>query len=252
LGVTHQWLKFDTATGNWLEKIVSYFFTKFAFTPVYQFFKKGRYSFAFPFLANIQFKIPKAEFKANGHFLMQLGVQAYPQPMVKMGLNHGQNYPGSAIQKRGPFSFGSSCEPGGTIMRFGPRWKSVAMDKILDEAFALTDQVAITEYGSDACIQKWGQSKFKIDDEAQAIYLQQLTEKIRDYSARTFREIKGIFCWSDLRRQLEWENGHVCQLGIVEPIVDENRSMTGWKETPASQYLATVYGQEKEEIKKFG
>lgn len=246
VGVTHQWLKFDTERGNWLERLISYIFTKFAFTPVYQFFKDGRYSFEFPFMANIQFEIPKKEFDANHHFLMRLGVQAYPKPMVKMGLNHGQTYPGlpEAIKNLPLFSFGSTCEPGGTVMRFGPRWKAEGMDEILDDAFALTDQVYITEYGSDARVHKWGKPGFEFDDKAQANYLKQLTERIRDYSARTFREIKGIFCWSDLRRQMEWENGHDCRLAIIEPVVNENRWMTGWNPTPASQYLKNVYRQE--------
>jgi hypothetical protein len=245
--VTHQWLKFGTASGNFLEKLFSYYFTKFAFAPVYQFFKEGRYSFEFPFMANIQFEIPKEEFERNGHFLMRIGVQAYPQAMFKMGLNHGQTYPGlpSAIQNLPFFTFGSTAEPGGTVMRFGPRWRAEAIEEILDEAFALTDQIFITEYGSDACVHKWGRPGFELDDGAQSDYLRQLTEKIRDYSARTRKEIKGIFCWSDLRSQMEWENGHECRLAILDPVVDKNRKMTGWKETPASRYLASVYGQEK-------
>jgi beta-glucosidase/6-phospho-beta-glucosidase/beta-galactosidase len=243
VGVTHQWLKFDTASGNLLERLFSYYFTKFAFTPIYQFFKEGRYSFEFPFMANIRFEIPKAEFEKNGHFLMRLGVQAYPQPMIKMGLNHNQTYPG-LVQNLPLFTFGSTAEPGGTVMRFGPRWRAEAIDKILDEAFTLTDQIYITEYGSDANVHKWGRPRFELDDEAQANYLRQLTEKIRNYSARTRREIKGLFCWSDLRRQMEWENGHECRLGILDPVVDKNRKMTGWHPTPASQYLADVYDRQ--------
>lgn len=243
VGVTHQWLKFDTESGNFIEKLFAYLFTKFGFTPVYQFFKEGRYSFEFPFMANIQFEIPKDQFDANSHFLMRLGVQAYPKPMVKMGLNHGQIYPGlpEAIKNISLFSFGSTCEPGGTVMRFGPRWRAEGMDEILDDAFALTDQIYITEYGSDARIHKWGRPDFEFDDEAQKNYLRQLTERIRDYSARTQRAIKGIFYWSDLRRQMEWENGLECRLAIIEPIVDQNRRMTQWHPTPASQYLKEVY-----------
>lgn len=246
IGVTHQWLKFDTATGNPLEKLFAYIFTKFGFTPVYQFFKDGKYSFEFPFMANIQFEIPKEEFEANGHFLMRLGVQAYPKPMMKMGLNHGETYPGlSSVVKNLPFfTFGSTAEPGGVVMRFGPRWKAERMDEILDEAFDLTDQVYITEYGSDANIQKWGDSGFAFNDAAQAAYLKLLTERIQNYSARTFREIKGIFCWSDLRHQMEWENGFECRLAVLDPILDEKRRMTGWHSTSASRYLAGVYGQD--------
>ncbi|MBF8262937.1 MAG: beta-glucosidase [Parachlamydiales bacterium] len=245
VGVTHQWLKMDTAKGNWLEKLSAYYVTKFCFTPVYQFFKEGRYSFEFPFMANIQFVVPKEEFEDNNHFLMRIGVQAYPMPMVKVGLTRGQTYPGIEGIRNRFFTMGATCEPGGVLMRFGPRWRASGMDEILDEAFELKAPVYITEYGSDAKIQKWGNSRFKIDDEAQAYYLQQLTERIRDYSLRTSREIKGLFCWSDLRRQLEWENGHECKLGIVEPIVNEKRQMIGWTPTPASKYLANAYRPEE-------
>lgn len=243
LGVTHQWLKFDTASGNWLERLFAYIFTKFGFSPVYEFFKEGRYSFQFPFMANIQFEIPKEEFEANGKFLMRLGVQAYPKPMVKMGLNHGQTYPGipGAIKNLPLFSFGSSCEPGGTVMRFGPRHKAEAIEEILDDAFALTDQVFITEYGSDAQVQQWGRPGFERNERIQADYLRALTTKIRDYSERKFKEIKGIFAWSDLTRQMEWENGFECKLGMIHPIVDAQRRMVGWRPTTASEFLAREY-----------
>ncbi len=201
IGVTHQWLKFDMAKGNWLERTITYIFTNFTLNPVCQFFKDGSYSFQFPFMANIQFQIPKKEFEKNGKFLMRLGVQAYPQPMIKMGLNGGKTYPGlpSAIHNLPLFSFGSTCEENGTVMRFGPRWKAEGMKEILDEAFELTDQVYITEFGSDAMVQKWGETEFKQDDQAQADYLGQLFAQIKKYP----RQIQGLFCWSDLRRQME-------------------------------------------------
>lgn len=245
LGVTHQWLKFDTATGNWLESLIAYFLTKFGFTPVYEFFKDGRFAFTFPFMANIRFEIPKEQFEAQGHFLMRLGVQAYPQAMLKMGLNHGYVYPGlpEATKNLPFFTFGATCEPGGTVMRFGPRWNAKKMDEILDEAFALTDQVFITEYGSDRNVWEGGASGFAMNDDAQKNYLEQLTERTRKYCERTLREIKGIYCWSDLRNQMEWDNGQECQLAIVNPIVNEQRQLTGFEPTPSSQYLANVYAQ---------
>lgn len=243
LGVTHQWLKFDTENNNPLERILAYYLTKFAFTPVYQFFKDGHYSFEFPFIANIQFKIPPADFEAHNHFLTQIGVQVYPKPMLKMGLNHGQTYPGlpSAIKNLPFFTFGSTCEPGGTVMRFGPRWKAEGIIEALDDAFALTPHVSITEYGSDAQVQHFGQSSFKQDDNAQAQYLQQLTEQIRDYSLRTFRQIEALFCWSDLRQQLEWENGLDCKLGMILPQHDSSRRLTNYTQTSAAKYLAQAY-----------
>ena len=248
VGVTHQWLKFDTANGNWLEKLVAYFFTKFSFTPVYQFFQDGHYSFEFPFMANIHFEVPQQSFEINKHFLMRLGVQAYPKPMVKMGLNHGEIFPGlpETIKNFFLFSFGSTCEPGGTVMRFGPRWKAEAMDEILDDAYALTDEVYITEFGSDASIQKWHQKEFNEDDKAQADYLKQLVERIHDYSTRTLRTIKGIFCWSDLRRQMEWENGLEVKLGIIKAKVNEHRQIIEWEPTFASKYLANIYKNENQ------
>ncbi|MGB7977962.1 MAG: family 1 glycosylhydrolase [Chlamydiales bacterium] len=248
LGVTHQWLQFDTASGNWLERFFAYLFEKFGFTPVYQFFKDGRYSFEFPFMANIQFEIAKEEFEANSGFLRELGVQAYPKVMMKMGFNHGKTYPGGAsAQHVGPFVFGASCEPGGTVMRFGPRWKAERIDEILDEAFALTPNVSITEYGSDAMVHHWEEPGFRQDDVAQGQYLQQLTERIRDYCARTGRKLGALFCWSDLRRQLEWENGHACKLGIIDPVVDKDRKMTGWTSTPASKYLTAAFDPRQQE-----
>ena len=134
-------------------------------------------------------------------------------------------------------------------MRFGPRWKSEGMDEILDEAFALTNQIFITEFGSDARVHRWGESGFTFDDEAQAHYLRELTERIRDYSAQTYREIQGIFCWSDQRIQMEWENGLECRLALINPEVDKNRRMTSWHPTPASQYLKEVYKDEPAQAK---
>lgn len=126
-------------------------------------------------------------------------------------------------------------------MRFGPRWKAEGIEEILDEAFALTPEIYITEYGSDAKVQKWGEPRFKLNDQAQAEYLQQLTEHIQQYCIKRSRPIKGLFCWSDLRIQLEWENGHECQLGMINPIINERRQMIGWNSTPASKYLKGAY-----------
>lgn len=128
-------------------------------------------------------------------------------------------------------------------MRFGPRWKSSAMDEILDEAFKISDQIFITEYGSDASIQKNGSNQFVFDDVAQQKYLQELTERIENYCKQNKKQIQGIFCWSDLRRQMEWENGFVCRLALVDAFVDENRKFISWKKTQASQYLASIYEQ---------
>lgn len=133
------------------------------------------------------------------------------------------------------------ASPGGTVMRLGSRWCAESMDEILDEAFALTDQIYITEYGSDARVFQWGKLGFEFHDEAQADYLKQLTERIQNYSIQHRREIKGMFCWSDLRRQMEWENGFECRMALIDPIVDANRRLVGWRDTPASSYLAEAY-----------
>ena len=174
-----------------------------------------------------------------------MGVQTYPKAMVKMGLNHGKTYPGiaSAIKNFRFFSFGASCEPEGTVMRLGARWNAKGIDEALKEAFDLTDQVWVTEFGSDACVQRWGRPGFEVDEEAQAEYLRQLTDRIHNYSIENSKEIKGIFCWTDLSR-FEWNEGHECRMALINPIVDENRKMTGWTETPGSRHLAEFYRPE--------
>jgi len=249
LGVTHQWLQMDMASGNYLERMVKYFFEKVGFTPVYQFFKNGRYSFEFPFMANIQFQIPEEEFNAKNKFLMRLGVQAYPLAMIKMGLSRGNTYPGRPQELTNTMgcAFGGTCEPGGTLMSFGPRQQAKRIQDILEEAFAITDDVSITEFGSDATVWKWGDSQFRQDDASQARFLRELVENVRAFSERTFKRLHAIHCWSDLRGTLEWDRGDGPELPIIEPQVDEDRRLTGWRSTPASRYLASVYAGEVEE-----
>ncbi len=242
IGVTHQWLRFATAEGNWLENLVAHIFTKFGFSPVYNFFKEGKFLFQFPFMANIQFEVASSQWEKHRHFVERIGVQAYPEPMLKMGLNHGRAYPGApwAITNLPFFSFGSTCKPGGAVMRFGPGWNAEAMDRILDDAFALTDQVCITEFGSDAAVCFKG-SEFHVDEEAQKNYLEQLVNRVRDYCHRTSRSVQSLFNWSDLDEQLEWENGLQCKLGTIQRVVDAARRLVGWKTSPASDYMRGVF-----------
>lgn len=136
-------------------------------------------------------------------------------------------------------------------MRFGPRWNAEAMNEILDEAYALTDQVFITEFGSDAKIWKWGAPGFRSNDQAQKEYLEKLLREIRKYGEQTGRELKGIFCWSDLRYQMEWENGFDCELGLIKQRVNgKTRQIEGWNQTAGAQYIASVYKREEEEERK--
>lgn len=245
LGVTHQWLKFDTESGHLLEKMVAYLFTNFAFRPVYQFFKEGKFLFQVPLMANIQLKIPLEEFEKNHRFLDRIGVQMYPAPMIKMGPNYGKIYPGldSAVKNFPFFSFGSTCEENGVVMRFGPRCCPDKVFEYLDEAFLLTDQVYVTEFGSDRMVQKWKDTKFHLDEEQQARYLSQLIDEMRRYSMLQKRTLQGIFCWSDLERQLEWENGHECRLGIVRVGVnnEKERKFNRFQMTLSSKILAQKY-----------
>jgi beta-glucosidase/6-phospho-beta-glucosidase/beta-galactosidase len=242
LGVTHQWLQFDTANGNCLERVVAHLFTNFAFNPVYQFFKTGRFAFQIPFMANIQFEIPKEIFEKNGRFLKRLGVQAYPKPMIKMGLNHGHKYAGlpAAIKNVGPFSFGATCEPGNTLMRFGPRWKAEEMDAILDEAFAICPNVYITETGSDAMVWEPNANQFKENDKAQAEYLEKLLARIETYS-KTKRRLQGVFIWSDSRRQMEWENGMTCALGLIRTTLNDRRQIVDYTSTEGALVAAAFF-----------
>ncbi len=240
LGITHQWLKFETANNNWLERLVAHYFTRFAFTPVYDFFKTGHYRFQFPFVANIQFIISPETFKAHNHFLMHLGVQAYPKPLIKMGRNNGKPYPGlpSAIKNFPFFSFGASCNPEGHVTSLGPCGdEPEAIYRYLDEAFALTPRVSITEFGHDANIQKWGSAHFAVNRPLQAAYIERFIDAVKRYC--TTREVKldSIFAWSDLSR-LEWERGvDECKLALVEPTLNENRQLIDWTLTTAANYL---------------
>jgi hypothetical protein len=204
LGITHQWFQFGTATGNPLERIVAHLFTRCVFTPVFEFLKTGHYAFQYPFMVNLYMHVPKEE-----GFLTRLGVQAYPQVLLKMGCNWGKKYPGhpGAIKNFPLFSFGVTCQPGGTVMRLGARWHAEAFDQVLDQAFSLTDDVGISEYGSDAWVHRWGEEGFVYDDAAQADYFRQQTERIRDYCARTGRSLSTLITWSDLSKQLEWNEG---------------------------------------------
>ena len=127
-------------------------------------------------------------------------------------------------------------------MRFGPRWKAEAIDEILDEAYDLTDEVSITEYGSDARVSQWDGEGFELNERAQANNLQQLTERIKNYVLTRGRTLKGIFAWSDLTQQMEWENGQECQLALIHPVRNELRQLVDWISTLGSSYLAQGYG----------
>lgn len=242
LGVTHQWLKFDVASGNWIEQLLRYYLEKMSFRPIYQFFKDGAFSFQVPFMANIHFCVSKEEFAQNKHFLQRLGVQMYPQTFLKMGLNSGQKQPvlpGSF--QNSVVTFGATCEADGTLTSFGPRWRVSAVDEILEEAAALGKKLVISEYGSDGIVHESGKEGFVCSRKKQAQYLQQLTERIQSYCQRKKVKLKGLFVWSDLIGQMEWDRGRQCSLAMVDPVKNEKREMIGFTPTAASKYIAKAF-----------
>ena len=131
-------------------------------------------------------------------------------------------------------------------MRFGPGLAPEKVTRILKEAFAIKPglKVGVTEFGCDGMIQRDGWPDFRLDNEAQAKYIQDFTEHAQQYCESTGHKLSELYCWTAQRRQLEWENGADCKLGILEAIVNTARQLIGWGATPASCYLASMYKDE--------
>lgn len=239
VGVTHQWLQSSLASGNFLERTVNAFLEAIAFWPVYGFLLSGRFSYQLPLLVNRHFVVAPEVWKRLDHCFDEVGVQAYPGPYLKFGWNGGEAYPGipGKIHNIGPLTFGATCPPGGTFMRFGPAQDAKRIHEILDEAFALGKPVVITEFGSDSTVMPWGSTKFQRDRESQARFLRELFQEIGRYCEAKEKSLSGIFVWSDLSRQLEWENGHECGLGILEQVLDEESRLVSIVLTPAGRVV---------------
>lgn len=243
LGITHQWLQFDMGSGNKLERITTYFLEKITHRAVYDFFKTGHFRLQIPFMTNVQMRIDPQLFKKEGHFLQRVGVQCYPRPLLKLGYNGFQHYPGTKdrVHNLACLTFGATAEKGEALMSLGCRHRAEAFTEVLDEAFALTDQVFITEYGVDSISWSRKQKYYRNRNNVQKRCLRDLTEVIQSYCQRKQKPLQGLFCWSDVRGQLEWDEGSAVQMGHFIPVIDTDRKLTSWDTTPVSKYMKEVF-----------
>lgn len=244
IGLTHQWLKFESYAG---EKLLTRTMAKVTHYAVYNFFKTGKFDFEMPFKANVHLTIPPEEFEKNNQFCDFFGVQFYGFPLLKAGWNGGKEYPGlvkNFCWKKLGFSFGSTCYKGEKVMSFGPRSHPEDLERCLTEAVALKKPIAITEIGADARVQGWGDKEFKIDDATQKLYF----EKIFPILDRFKSSLKAFFVWTICRGHLEWNRGDFPRLGVVKVLVDKDRNIVGRELTPAAQYIQKIYQAAKERL----
>jgi beta-glucosidase len=235
VGITHQWLKFVPSNSwNPFERIGCYFLSLFTHDFVYNFFKTG--ALRVPFVMNAQLwegEKPPVDF---------LGVQSYGFPVLKMGLGSGDE-PGTVKKWEIPFLnqcfvAGVTCkEKGGKVSSFGPPYQPEDLEEALKEAEKLHVPIAITETGSDARFQAWGEKETKLDEKTQKEYFQKI------FSILTRFKVSGLFVWTLFRNQLEWENGveKIC-LGLVQDVKKEKSGIVRqWKLSPAAEYLKAVF-----------
>lgn len=249
VGVTHQFLGFRPLTGNLIEEIICNHLTKLTHETVYNFFKTGVFSFQFPGLANVHFSIPKEEFEKNHGFLDVLGVQAYGDARFIFASNGGIPYPGPKVTNLnwGGFglSVGATCEDGKRISSFGPEIDPATLEKVLEQARAITHNLHITEIGCDAKSQKRGQV-MKLDREAQRKYF----EDIAPILAKFQDDIKVFLVWTlygskemDEPGQLEWQRGSQTKLPVMEVTQGPDRRIADYQFTPAAAYLRDQFGK---------
>lgn len=269
---THQFLKFKSLEGGPIEKITAFFFSNLFNNSLYNFFLTGEFSFKVPFVANVEFSVPKEEMHKYGRFMDLVGVQFYGFPRLKSGWNWGREYPGFGNQnyclwKMG-FSFGSSCPdvPDAAVMRFGIGHYPGSIQEDYEEVFAnalelakpvLGDgpikKIVVSETGRDASNMITGEreelafratdlSKERGDQAQEKGFLEilQVMHKYREH-------LYGFFAWTAVRDHLEWENGHKPCLGTIYIKKDENRQLSGWKFSRAATLLKEVYQNQRVE-----
>lgn len=263
IGSSHQWLNFEPLEGNLLEQVICYFLSKITHYASYNFFKSGSFSFEMPGQANVQFTMPEEEFKKHNGFSDFTGVQFYGYPRLKAGFNGGHEYPGYKIKNFNfwnfGLTFGSTCPEGGETMSFGPGAYPESFEKCLKEAIAINPKkpLVISEMGYDACVQKYGEKSFKIDNEAQRRGI----EKLLPTLAKFKDHLKAVFFWTLYRKpdvqqvgkedlgQLEWDRGATSTLGLVQIHKDPiTRKITGHTMTPAASLLQDIFRRKQEEM----
>lgn len=238
VGITHQWLNFRPISGNFLEKLICYRYSKIMHRALYDFYKTGQFSLTALCKANVQFSIPKEEFEQNGKFLDFLGIQFYGFPLLKIGRNGGKKYPGYKIINKWGFTFGATCLENGKMMSFGGVGVYPEMfQECLQEASTLGVPIAITEIGCDAKIQKWGCDQFALCDDTQLGYFKTIIPILQQYKG----EVLAFFAWTLFRDHLEWDRGDFPSLGTVILKKDQSRKIAGYTLSPAAKFLQQTY-----------
>ncbi len=179
IGITHQWLRFQPYRFyNLLEQLVCHYLSEITSNAVVRFFKTGHYSLKLPFVANVQHYDEKAP-----NDLDWIGVQYYTKPLLQIG----------------PFSAGSTCEDGGTMMGQGGRFYPEGLEEVLEEAATLKKRIWVTEVGSDTKQAEFFRIVFSIMARAIAKGIQ----------------LVGALAWT-LRDNLEWDRGDTLGFGLYK------------------------------------
>lgn len=245
IGITHQWLRFIplNGTGNVLENLICYYFSKVTHYCVYNFFKTGHFAFEFPYSANVHFEIPEKEFLGHNRFLDFIGVQFYAYPRVKAGWNGGMQYPGYKVWNMPGISVGSTCPEGGKAMSMGLSFYPESLEHCLEEASQLQRPIAITEIGCDARVQHWNSSNWVVDEETQKQYFMQIVPILRRFQ----NKMKAFFVWTLYRDQLEWDRGTFPKIGVIKLKKGKENGINGYEILPAAQFIQGLFQNAKEE-----
>ena len=260
IGFTHQWLKFVPFNeNNPIERIACQFLSHITYKAVYDFFKPSedgvhRFSFNFPGVCHTELEVTDED---GSGFMDFTGVQHYGYPVMKMGLNYGENFPGStdAVTNltipwlKCGLTFGATNFENGSVTSFGPPYSPETLMDALEEAAALNKPVIITETGFDRLVYYEGEKIVQLDEIIQAKayeaimiiaaltksdirdrhnliqrlrvlinnYDQSFVSRIYDFCDAQI-DLIGLQFWTFLSRQIEWENGDGVNLSITKKI----------------------------------
>jgi beta-glucosidase/6-phospho-beta-glucosidase/beta-galactosidase len=176
VGVTHQWMQISPNNPkNPIERLSCYIFSKLTQKPVNDFFKRqkdGSFKFEYkiPGISNIEMTIPDKEKIGITDFL---GVQNYGNPIVKVGFNGGEKFPGKFIMNfilpflKFGFSAGGTCKKGGIASSFGPAFSPEALIDALIDTNDAGVPILISETGFDSIVQHFSKPEFENDHKVQ-------------------------------------------------------------------------------------
>ena len=250
VGITHQWLKFKPLGNNPIEKLVAYFFTSLAHTPIYNFFKNGEMAIKIPFRANVQLRYEDNTTQKVADFV---GVQAYGFARVGIFGTKAVVHPGAegkvnniVFPRLGiGFTAGSTCKEGGSMQYFGPADTPEDLVEVLEEAFSIPKErvsaIGITETGSDAYRMNFGEKTFKVDNQAQADSMGKIHEITQKYP------LTCLFFWT-LNRHCEWLSGGMPHLGVTK-LKNEGQKIT-YEKTPGVLKVQEIFKGMQEKLEQ--